>query len=383
MARFLEKNKDYFKRTDIILWIISFVMSVFSLALLLSVSRTSNFNYFKTQFIAIVLGYVGAWLITKSDYRFLANKWYWVAGVCIFLILCTLIFGKSVTGNSGVDARAWLVLPGGITFQPSELAKIGFIVTFSKHLDYLKTHDKLKSFTNVLLLAAHALVPMLLTHLQGDDGAAAIFFFMFLFMSFAAGVQIRYFGIVFAVLILSVPILWNHVFAEYQKQRILCQFNPESDPLGMGFQQIQGKLSIGSGGLWGYGLFSGPRVGYNAVPIQESDFIFSVAGEELGFIGCIAIIIILFALLFRTIQIATYSCDKIGTYMCFGFLGLIASQTIFNLGMCLSVLPVMGVTLPFFSAGGSSSACFYLGIGIIQSVYMQRQDKDVNNALKR
>ena len=383
MARFLEKNKDYFKRTDIILWIISFVMSVFSLVLLLSVSRTSNFNYFKTQFIAIVLGYAGAWLITKSDYRFLANKWYWVAGVCLFLILCTLIFGKSVTGNSGVDARAWLVLPGGITFQPSELAKIGFIVTFAKHLDYLKTHDKLKSFTNVLLLAAHALVPMLLTHLQGDDGAAAIFFFMFLFMSFAAGVQLRYFGIVFAVLILSIPILWNHVFAEYQKQRILCQFNPESDPLGMGFQQIQGKLSIGSGGLWGHGLFSGPRVGYNAVPIQESDFIFSVAGEELGFIGCTAIIIILFALLFRTLQIATYSCDKIGTYMCFGFFGLIASQTIFNLGMCLSVLPVMGVTLPFFSAGGSSSACFYLGIGIIQSVYMQRQDKDVNNALKR
>lgn len=383
MTSFSEKVKDYFKRTDIVLWIISFVMSAFSLTLLLSVSRTSHFSYFKTQFVAIALGYLGAYFITKSDYRFLASKWYWVAGICISLILCTLIFGKAVTGNSGVDARAWLVLPGGITFQPSELAKIGFMITFAKHLDYLKTNDKIKSFKSVCLLAVHALIPMILTHIQGDDGAAAIFFFMFLFMSFSAGVQLRYFGLILTLIVLSVPILWNYVFAEYQKQRILSQFNPESDPLGMGFQQMQGKLSIGSGGLWGRGLFSGPRVGYNAVPIQESDFIFSVAGEELGFIGCVVVILILFALLFRTLQIANLSCDGLGAYMCFGFFGLIASQTIFNLGMCLSILPVMGVTLPFFSAGGSSSACFYLGIGIVQNVFIQRNDKDVNEALRR
>ena len=301
-----------------------------------------------------------------------------MAVICVLLIICTLIFGTSVTGNSGIDAKAWLKLPGGISFQPSELAKIGFMITFSKHLSVLKEKNELTSFFNVALLGVHALVPIALTHLQGDDGAAIIFFFMFLFMAFAAGVQLRYFFAVFAAIILMIPILWNYVFAEYQKQRIINQINPEADPLNTGFQQIQGKISIGSGKIFGQGLFNGPRVGSNSVPIQESDFIFSVAGEELGFIGCTLIILLLCLMLFRTLKTASMSSDCLGTYICFGFFGLVASQTIFNLGMCLSVLPVMGVTLPFFSAGGSSSACLYLGIGLIQSVYIQRDDDDIN-----
>lgn len=378
MSKLSNKTKDYFKRTDIIFWIISVSMSIFSLLLLLSVSRTSHFGYFRTQLIAIILGYIGAFIITKSDYRFIAKHYVIVSVICISLIICTLIFGTAVTGNSGIDAKAWLKLPGGISFQPSELAKIGFMITFSKHISYLKEKNELKSFLNVALLGAHALVPIALTHIQGDDGAAIIFFFMFLFMAFAGGVQLRYFLILFAAIILSIPILWNYVFAEYQKQRILNQINPEADPLASGFQQIQGKISIGSGQLFGTGLFNGPRVGSNSVPIQESDFIFSVAGEELGFIGCLLVILLLLFMLLRTLRIASLSSDCLGTCICFGFFGLVASQTMFNLGMCLSALPVMGVTLPFFSAGGSSSACLYLGVGLVQSVFMQRYDGDLN-----
>ena len=378
MSKFWNKTKSYFRLTDSIFWSISVSTSIFSLLLLLSVSRTSNFGYFRTQLIAIIIGYIGALIITKSDYRIIAKHYVIVAVICVLLIICTLIFGTSVTGNSGIDAKAWLKLPGGISFQPSELAKIGFMITFSKHLSVLKEKNELTSFFNVALLGVHALVPIALTHLQGDDGAAIIFFFMFLFMAFAAGVQLRYFFAVFAAIILMIPILWNYVFAEYQKQRIINQINPEADPLNTGFQQIQGKISIGSGKIFGQGLFNGPRVGSNSVPIQESDFIFSVAGEELGFIGCTLIILLLCLMLFRTLKIASMSSDCLGTCICFGFFGLVASQTIFNLGMFLSVLPVMGVTLPFFSAGGSSSACLYLGIGLIQSVYMQRNDDDVN-----
>ena len=370
MSKFWNKTKSYFRLTDSIFWSISVSTSIFSLLLLLSVSRTSNFGYFRTQLIAIIIGYIGAFIITKH--------YVIVAVICVLLIICTLIFGTSVTGNSGIDAKAWLKLPGGISFQPSELAKIGFMITFSKHLSVLKEKNELTSFFNVALLGVHALVPIALTHLQGDDGAAIIFFFMFLFMAFAAGVQLRYFFAVFAAIILMIPILWNYVFAEYQKQRIINQINPEADPLNTGFQQIQGKISIGSGKIFGQGLFNGPRVGSNSVPIQESDFIFSVAGEELGFIGCTLIILLLCLMLFRTLKTASMSSDCLGTYICFGFFGLVASQTIFNLGMCLSVLPVMGVTLPFFSAGGSSSACLYLGIGLIQSVYIQRDDDDIN-----
>ena len=378
MSKFWNKTKSYFRLTDSIFWSISVSTSIFSLLLLLSVSRTSNFGYFRTQLIAIIIGYIGAFIITKSDYRIIAKHYVIVAVICVLLIICTLIFGTSVTGNSGIDAKAWLKLPGGISFQPSELAKIGFMITFLKHLSVLKEKNELTSFFNVALLGVHALVPIALTHLQGDDGAAIIFFFMFLFMAFAAGVQLRYFFAVFAAIILMIPILWNYVFAEYQKQRIINQINPEADPLNTGFQQIQGKISIGSGKIFGQGLFNGPRVGSNSVPIQESDFIFSVAGEELGFIGCTLIILLLCLMLFRTLKTASMSSDCLGTCICFGFFGLVASQTIFNLGMCLSVLPVMGVTLPFFSAGGSSSACLYLGIGLIQSVYIQRDDDDIN-----
>lgn len=377
MKKFFDYTKSYFNRTDKIFWLIALLISLYSLLLIFSVSRNSNFGYFKVQLISIIAGYVGAFFITKSDYRKLADCWYYVAGVCILLIICTFVFGTAVTGNSGVDAKAWIKLPGGITFQPSELAKIGFMVTFSKHLSFLKENDQLKSFRQIVFLGLHALIPMGLTHLQGDDGAAIIFFFMFLFMSFAAGIQLRYFIATFVLLIFSIPILWKYVLAEYQKQRLISQLNPESDPLGMGFQQMQGKLSIASGRIFGQGYFNGPRVGFGkkgVVPVQQSDFIFSVAGEELGFIGCILVIALLLFLLLRTFRIAYKSSDNLGCYICFGFIGMVASQAIFNLGMCLSILPVMGVTLPFFSAGGSSAACLYLGLGLVQSVYMQKDD---------
>lgn len=382
MKKILELVKNYFNITDKFFWIIALLISSYSLLLMLSVSRNSDFGYFKVQLISIIVGYIGAFLITKSDYRKIAKYWYYVAAICIVLIICTFIFGTAVTGNSGVDAKAWIKLPGGITFQPSELAKIGFMITFSKHLSFLREHDQLKSFKQIVFLGLHALIPMGLTHLQGDDGATIIFFFMFLFMSFAAGIQLRYFIGTFIALVLSIPILWNYVFAEYQKQRLIAQLNPEADPLGMGFQQMQGKLSIGSGMLFGQGYFNGPRVGFGkrgVVPVQQSDFIFSVAGEELGFIGCILVIALLLALFIRTFIIAYKSSDDLGSYICFGFLGMIVSQTIFNIGMCLSLLPVMGVTLPFFSAGGSSAACLYLGLGLVQSVYMQKGDGNLAN----
>lgn len=175
------------------------------------------------------------------------------------------------------------------------------------------------------------------------------------------------------------PVAWKYILADYQKQRLINQINPESDPLNMGYQQIQGKLSIASGGFLGVGLFNGPRVANGAVPIQESDFVFSVAGEELGFMGCMLILILLLTLLIRILAISQKSCDKTGTIICYGFFGLILAQIVFNLGMCLSLLPVMGVTLPFFSAGGSSVACLYIGIGLVQSVFINRSNRILSN----
>lgn len=372
MSNLLVSFKESVKLSDKFLWLIIFLISGFSLALMKSVSL-EGMNYFNIQLIAMTAGLTGAFMISAIDYRILADKWIWIGIFCILMIVYTLFFGISVEGSSGVNARAWINIPGGITFQPSELVKIGFIITFSKHLSIIIEKNKITSFWNMILVVIHALIPVILTHLQGDDGAAIIFLCMAVFMSFISGIQLRYFALALSLGVLMLPLAWKYVLADYQKQRIINQLNPESDPLNMGYQQIQGKLSIASGGFSGYGLFRGPRVANGAVPIQESDFIFSVAGEELGFLGCMSILILLVLLLLRVIYIAKKSCDNIGTIMCFGFLGLVLSQMIFNIGMCLSLLPVMGVTLPFFSAGGSSSACLYLGIGLIQSVFAHRQ----------
>ena len=364
---------DGLKRSDKVLWTLILIISVYCLLLIKSVSR-EGINFFPIQLLAVTAGIIGALVLQSFDYRGLASRWKAISFFCILLIVYTLFFGIAVEGSAGVNAKAWIKLPGGITFQPSELVKIGFILTFSKHLSTIRQSGKISSFINIMLVAVHALIPVILTHLQGDDGAAIIFLFMAMSMAFMSGIPLRYFVFVIIVGILLLPVAWEYILADYQKQRIINQMDPESDPLNMGYQQIQGKLSIASGGLSGYGLFKGPRVAKGSVPVQESDFIFSVAGEELGFIGCMAILLLILLLLFKTVMIARKSSDDIGAIICFGFFGLIASQTIFNLGMCLSLLPVMGVTLPFFSSGGSSTACLYLGIGLLQSVHINRED---------
>lgn len=357
------------KYSDKFLWCLVILIATYGLTLVASISR-EGFNYFLVQSISIFLGLLCAILLQSVNYKSISKISVWIAAVSILLIVYTLFMGVKIEGASGVNAKAWIKLPGGITFQPSEFVKIAFIITFSTHTAKIAKSDAFSGSKNILLLLLHAMVPVILTHMQGDDGAAIIFLCIALTIAFVGGVPIKYF--IYAIIsgIVLAPIAWNFILADYQKNRILSQLNPENDPLNMGYQQIQGKLSIGSGGIFGAGIFKGPRVANNVVPIQESDFIFSVAGEELGFVGCCLVIILILALILRISYIAKHSQDVVGALICFGFIGLIASQTIFNLGMCLSLLPVMGVTLPFFSVGGSSAACLYLAMGIIQNIYL-------------
>jgi len=374
--RGLKSFTNYLKRADKLYWLIMITISAYSLLLLKTVppSATGR-SYFTVQLIAISMGYIGAIVFTLIDYREISNYWYIVAGFCLFLIIYTQLKGISVTSSGGVNAKAWIQLPGG-TFQPSELVKIGFILTFSKHLAALKERDWLKSPLHIILLALHALVPIVLVHFQGDDGTAIIFFCMFLAMSFGAGVQLRYFAAVFASIAIAFPLAWKYMLEDYQKTRLTSFLHPENEPLGNGMQQFRGMISIGSGQFWGRGLFNSPRVKSGYVPVQQSDFIFSVAGDQLGFIGCTLILLLLLLLLFRTLRIARKSSDCLGSSICFGFFGMVAAQALFNLGMCLNLLPVMGVTLPFFSAGGSSAACLYLGFGLAMNVRMHKTSID-------
>lgn len=364
----------YIKRTDKFLWLIFLLISAYGAILVYSATRTSSTSSaFRTQIIAIILGYIAAFILTKIDYKKIASLWIFIAILCIGLMAATSIFGIRV---DGADDKAWIMLPGGISFQPSELVKIGFILTFAKHLDVLREHGKLKSFPHILLLCMHMAIPVGIIHLQGDDGAALVFLFIFLTMCFGAGIQLRYFVATVAAIAVAVPLAWKYILNTDQKKRIEILLDHTLDPLGYGFQQGQGEISIGSGMLKGRGIFQGPRVASGIVPEDHNDFIFSVAGEELGFIGCVLILILIALVLVRLIMIARSARDPIGQYICYGFFGLLAFQTIENVGMCLYLLPVVGITLPFFSAGGSSTACLYLGVGLVQSVYMFREDGD-------
>ena len=368
---------NYIKKADILLWVLVAAISAYSLLLLRSVDSATGSSYFRTQVFAIALGVAGAIVISLLDYGELANFWYLLAGFSVFLMIYTALFGEAVPGSGGVDARAWINI-GGRTFQSSELVKIAFCLTFAKHLDTLRKRGLVDNPVHVVLLACHALVPMLLCQLQGDTGAAIVFFAMFLCMSLAAGVKLRYFAILGGMVLVALPLVWRFAMSEYQKDRIVALFNLDNVDVQVneGYQQYQGMISIGSGKVTGQGLFNGSRVASNSVPFQQSDYIFSGAGEELGLVGCSLIILLLFLLLVKVIHVAHSSRDDLGKFICFGYFGIIALQSVSNIGMCLALLPVMGVTLPFFSAGGSSAACMYFGIGLVQSVYMRRKESD-------
>lgn len=367
----------YIKKADILLWLLVAAVSAYSLLLLRSVDSATGSGYFRTQLFAIGLGVAGAVVISLLDYVELSNFWYLLAGFSVFLMIYTALFGEAVKGSGGVDARAWINIAGR-TFQSSELVKIAFILTFAKHLDALHKRGLIDNPAHVVLLACHALVPMLLCELQGDTGAAIVFFAMFLVMSLAAGVKLRYFAILAGLVLVALPLLWSFVMEDYQKMRFVAVFNLDDPDVRMedGYQQYQGRISIGSGKLTGQGLFQGSRVADSSVPFQQSDYIFSVAGEELGFLGCSLLLLLLLLLMVKVLHVAHSSRDELGKYICFGYFGIIALQSVSNIGMCLALLPAMGVTLPFFSAGGSSAACMYFGIGLVQSVYMRRKESD-------
>ncbi len=377
VKRRLKSIFNYIKKADILLWVLLAAISAYSLLLLYSVDHSTGSGYFRTQIFAIALGVAGAIFLSLLDYVELSNFWYLLAGFSVFLMIYTALFGDAVKGSGGVDARAWITI-GGRTFQSSELVKIAFMLTYAKHLDSLRKRDLINQPLHVVLLGCHALVPMLLCEIQGDTGAGMAFFAMFLVMSLAAGVKLRYFAMLGGLVLIALPILWKFVMEDYQKLRFIALFNLDDPSVQMdaGYQQYQGRISIGSGKLTGQGLFQGSRVASNSVPFQQSDYIFSVAGEELGFIGCSLILLLLFLFMVKVLHVAYVSRDDLGRFVCFGYFGIIALQSISNIGMCLALLPAMGVTLPFFSAGGSSAACMYFGFGLVQSVYMRRKESD-------
>ncbi len=386
MSNIIKGLKKFFTKSDLILWFLTISASVYSLLLINSMQRASDYSYLTPQILALLIGYIAAIIVTLIDYELITKLWWLLMIVSLGLLVLVFVIGRNV---SGTDDTAWITLPGGISFQPSELVKIFFIITFSKHMSLLKEYDMLHSLVGVITLVIHMAVPVAIIHMQGDDGTVLIFIFIFLIMSFIGGVQLRYFLIMLLLLAAGIPIIWNYFMNSEHKSRITAIFDIDGNAMkNYGWQQYQGKVSVASGGLNGTGLGNGARVASGIVPEQENDFIFTVAGEELGFIGCLLLIVILLAICIKIAMDATSSRDYLGRMICVGVFAMIGTQTVINIGMVLGLLPVIGITLPFFSSGGTSLLSVLIGIGLVQSVFYHKdvvetpQGKLKNNKYK-
>ena len=254
--------------------------------------------------------------------------------------------------------------------------KISFIISFSMHLSKVQEH--IREFKTVLLLCIHGGVHILLVLLQGDDGTALVFIAIFLSMLLISGVNLIYYILGFSSVCAAVPILWTHFMDEDKKARFLCILPPYVEKYieSAGWQQFEALKSIGSGQLTGSGYLQGANPNLFA---RNNDLIFIVAAEEFGFLGGLLLLVLIGLLVYELYRCARNSQDALGTYLCIGMMALIGFQSLINLGMNLRLLPVIGITLPFFSDGGSSVATLYLGIGLALSVsYSERTRKGHN-----
>ncbi len=322
---------------------------------------------------AVVLGIVICLVISAIDYEVILKLWPVVAGVSVLLMLSLFIWGTGPTERS--DVITWLPFRIGsfsIYFQPSELLKIAFIITFAVHIELAS--DRLDKILNILFLCAHGAAATLLVVITGDMGSALVFLMIFAVMMFMAGIKLRYFAIAILTIVAAFPLVWVKVFNDIQRDRILALIYPESYS-DIIYQQLQGKNAIGSGQFTGAGLFKGPYTQNGVVPEAENDMILSVFGEELGFIGCMFVMLLFLLMVFRVIKVAQMANDNPGKMMCIGVAAMIASQVIVNVGMCLMLLPCIGITLPFMSAGGSSNLCIYISMGVVFSVYRVNADR--------
>ncbi len=361
--------KKAFKETDKLFLLLCLCLSAVGTVMVSSAThRTADGALLsrdaKVMVLALVLGVAACLVISFIDYDLILKLWPVVAAGSLFLMLLLIPFGEAPSGRE--DARSWLRITSSLYLQPSEILKIGFIITFSKHLSLLK--NDLSSVKNVFFLCIHAMIPIALVVYTGDMGSALIFMLMFVGMMFIAGVHWAYFPLGIAAVAAALPLVWYKVFDNIQRNRILALIDPQSYPNEI-YQQQQAGNAIREGGFFGAGLFKGAYTQSGSVPESANDMIFSVICEETGLIGAFVVLLLFALLAIRIIYVGRRSNNYAASMICYGIMFMIIAQVAVNIGMCLKLLPVIGITLPFISAGGSSVVSLYLAVGLVLSVY--------------
>ena len=361
--------KKAFKETDKLFLLLCLFLSAVGTVMVSSAThRTADGALLsrdaKVMVLALVLGVAACLVISFIDYDLILKLWPVIAAGSLFLMLLLIPFGEAPSGRE--DARSWLRITSSLYLQPSEILKIGFIITFSKHLSLLK--NDLSSVKNVFFLCVHAMIPIALVVYTGDMGSALIFMLMFVGMMFIAGVHWAYFPLGIAAVAAALPLVWYKVFDNIQRNRILALIDPQSYPNEI-YQQQQAGNAIREGGFFGAGLFKGAYTQSGSVPESANDMIFSVICEETGLIGAFVVLLLFALLAIRIIYVGKRANNYAASMICYGIMFMIIAQVAVNIGMCLKLLPVIGITLPFISAGGSSVVSLYLAVGLVLSVY--------------
>lgn len=362
----------YLKRLDKSLMLLTLVLCGLGTLLLYSLSVNSETQTItnaavdsgtvRTQLMAICVGLGASLVLAGLDYRWFAKLWYIYIPLTVGLTLLTFT-GLGASGLAGADDRAWIDL-GFMTIQPAEFMKLAVILSLSYHC--YKTREFFNNPLNILLVCIHGGIPALLVMLQGDDGTAIVFVTIFIAIVIAAGLSWKYILGAAVISPIAFLLMWNFYLQPVHKNRILSIINPEryanSDLL---YQTNHSIIAIGSGQLTGKGLFGGD---YSYVPLCHNDFIFSYAGQTLGFIGCVGIVVLLALLCMRILFDGIRASDELGRFICVGVFAYLITHCVLNIGMTVGVTPVIGIPLPFFSAGGSAILTATVSIGLVLSV---------------
>ena len=355
---------DAVRRVDWVLLLCTTILSTVSLVTVYGAVDNFGMSKLKMQFAMTVVGILLTFIVANLDYHLILDR-LWLP----LLVFSAGILGLTlVAGDTGAAmetaGKSWLTIPVvGIAIQPSEFVKITFICTFAKHLHSVQT--TINKPRTLIGLGLHALLIVGLILASGDLGVALVYMALVLVMLFGAGLHWGYFAGVGAAVVVAFPFLWDFL-AAYQQDRIVVGFNPALDPKDKGWQPLLSKQCIENGGLFGVGWHSGGD--YEELTASHTDFILATVCEKFGFIGGLLVIVTLAALVVRVLWIGRQSSHDYGMLISVGVAGVLIAQTLENVGMCLAILPVVGITLPFLSCGGSSVLATYILVGMVHSV---------------
>lgn len=373
MRHYLEELKDFTKKGDMFLLILCLIVSAFGLVCITSATSADkfggNFRYIAVQSVSIGLGVVMYAMASSIDLEFLSeHRLAMVAFNCFLLLM--LITPLGTDNNSG--NRSWIDLKI-ISVQPAEICKITYIIIMAS---VMASHqNRISHPVSVIHMGMHLLLLVGLNlALSSDMGVSLIFVFIFIGMTFAGGVSLWWFAAAIGCITAAFPILWQFL-GQYQRNRILILFDPTIDEQGINerYHANMNLKSITGGGLTGQGLFNGNRTQGGNLFAQHTDYIFSSMGEELGFIGCVVIMLLEFAIIARCIYVGVRCQDYIRRLVCFGAASALMFQVMINVGMCIGVMPVIGLTLPLISYGGSSVVTIFAMLGLVSGAYARPQ----------